>query len=164
MATVDGPARLPPARGESLASDRFAAALANVNDMGQSLESLQSMLRKAVYLDEDVFANASAVSNQSRTLKAQERRIKALERELDAAIAAAGHARAEKKQAEAGQRAAEARVQEVLRELENTAVFKLHAEELRAKQEEVGKKNEEIQVLKAIIDTLRQDKAGKKAS
>lgn len=43
-------------------------------------------------------------------------------------------------------------------------VFKLHAEELRAKQEEVGKKNEEIQVLKAIIDTLRQDKAGKKAS
>lgn len=69
MATVDGPARLPPARGESLASDRFAAALANVNDMGQSLESLQSMLRKAVYLDEDVFANASAVSNQSRTLK-----------------------------------------------------------------------------------------------
>jgi hypothetical protein len=43
-------------------------------------------------------------------------------------------------------------------------VFKLHIEELRAKQDEVEKKKDEIQVLKAIIDTLRQDKSGKRAS
>ena len=43
-------------------------------------------------------------------------------------------------------------------------VFKLHAEELRAKQDEVEKKRDEIQVLKAIIDTLRQDKSGKRPS
>lgn len=43
-------------------------------------------------------------------------------------------------------------------------VFKLHAEELRAKQGELEKKNDEIQVLKAIIDTLRQDKPGKRPS
>lgn len=165
IATVDGPAMPPPVRSESLASDRFTAALANVAEMGQSLESLQQVVGKAVYVDEEVFANASAVSKQTRTVKAQERRIKALERELDAAIAAAGHARAEKKHAEAGQRAAEARTQEVLRELEDTTVvFKLHIEELRAKQDEVEKKKDEIQVLKAIIDTLRQDKSGKRAS
>lgn len=164
MATVDGHSGPVPARTESLASDRFTAALANVTELGQSVESLQLMLGKAVYLDEDAFANASVTSKQMRTVKAQERRIKALERELDAAIAAAGHARAEKKQAEAGQRAAEARTQEVLRELENTTeVFKLHADELRSIQGELGKKNEEIQVLKAIIDTL-QEKPGKRPS
>lgn len=165
MAAVDGLAGPVPVRSESLASDRFTAALANVTEMGQSLESLQHMLGKAVYVDEDAFASASAASKQKRTVKAQERRIKALERELDAAIAAAGHARAEKKQAEAGQRAAEARTQEVLRELEDTTVvFKLHTEELRAKQGELEKKQDEIQVLKAIIDTLRQDRPGKRHS
>ncbi|KAG0585181.1 hypothetical protein KC19_3G264700 [Ceratodon purpureus] len=165
MATLDGHAMPPSARTDSLPSDRFSAALANVTELGQSLDSLQHMLGKALYVDEEVFANASVLSKQTRTLKAQERRIRALERELDAAIAAAGHARAEKKQAEAGQRAAEARTEEVLRELEDTTVvFKLHAEELRAKQDEVEKKKDEIQVLKAIIETLRQDKSGKRLS
>lgn len=42
-------------------------------------------------------------------------------------------------------------------------VFKLHADELRSIQGELGKKNEEIQVLKAIIDTL-QEKPGKRPS
>lgn len=69
MATVDGHADAPPVRSESLASDRFTAALANVTEMGQSLESFQHMLGKAVYVDEEVFANASAVSKQTRTVK-----------------------------------------------------------------------------------------------
>lgn len=69
MATVDGHAGPVPARSESLASDRFTAALANVTEMGQSLESLQHMLGKAVYADEEAFANASAVSKQTRTVK-----------------------------------------------------------------------------------------------
>ena len=69
MTSVDGPPMPPPVRSESLASDRFTAALANVTEMGQSLESLQQMLGKAVYVDEEVFANASAVSKQTRMLK-----------------------------------------------------------------------------------------------
>lgn len=69
MATVDGHSGPVPARTESLASDRFTAALANVTEMGQSVESLQLMLGKAVYLDEEAFANASAASKQTRTVK-----------------------------------------------------------------------------------------------
>lgn len=68
MATLDGHPT-PSARSESLASDRFTAALANVTEMGQSLDLLQQMLGKSVYVDEEVFANASAVSKQTRTLK-----------------------------------------------------------------------------------------------
>lgn len=46
--------------------------------------------------------------------------METLERELDAAISAAAHARTEKRQAEAGKKAAELRVQEMIKELENT--------------------------------------------
>lgn len=78
-----------------------------------------------------------------------------LERELDAAISAASRARTEKRQAEAAQRAAELRAQEVTKELENTArVFQLHMEELRAKQDEIAKRDSDIKVLEAIIRTL----------
>eukprot|EP01018_Ginkgo_biloba_P036154 Gb_28299 [translate_table: standard] len=204
-------------------SERWNAALNNISEMGTTMDSLQKLLlRKAVYVDEEAFAQASANSIQSRNavrgklhssplnkamrgiifeidllwLKEQgqcgwayssvqgviqdrtacqspsppppappedvthkpealERRVKTLERELDAAITAAARARAEKRQAEAAQRAAETRTQEVLRELEDTTkVFKLHMEELRAKQEEIGKKDGEIKVLQAIIQTL----------
>uniref|UniRef100_A0A0E0BT23 Cyclin-like domain-containing protein n=2 Tax=Oryza TaxID=4527 RepID=A0A0E0BT23_9ORYZ len=84
-----------------------------------------------------------------------DQRVQSLERELDAAISAAARARTEKRQAEAAQRAAELRAQEVTKELENTAkVFKLHMEELRAKQEEIAKKESDIKVLEAIIRTL----------
>lgn len=44
----------------------------------------------------------------------------------------------------------------------DAVVFKLHAEGIRAKQDEIEKQKDEMQVLKAIIDTLRQDKPGKR--
>ncbi|KAH8487727.1 hypothetical protein H0E87_026342 [Populus deltoides] len=84
-----------------------------------------------------------------------EQRVETLERELDAAISAAAHARAEKRQAEAAQKDAELRAQEITRELESTTkVFELHMEELRAKQEEISKRDSDIKLLEAIIQTL----------
>lgn len=84
-----------------------------------------------------------------------EQRVETLERELDAAITAAARARSEKRQAEAGQKTAELRAQEVTRELENTTkVFELHMQELRTKQEEIAKRDNEIKLLEAIIQTL----------
>ncbi|KAH7571320.1 hypothetical protein JRO89_XS04G0022100 [Xanthoceras sorbifolium] len=81
---------------------------------------------KAVFVDEDTFAKASLSSEQARTIKA-----------------------------EAAQKAAELRAQEVTKELENTTkVFELHMEELRAKQQEISKRDEEIKLLEAIIQTL----------
>ncbi|XP_010939192.2 LOW QUALITY PROTEIN: uncharacterized protein [Elaeis guineensis] len=144
---------------EKAGGERWKAAIVNVTEMGANLESLQKLLaKKAVFVDDDTFAKASLTADQARTIKALEQRVETLERELDAAIAAAARARSEKRQAEAAQRAAELRAQEVTRELENTSkVFKLHMEELRAKQEEISKKDGEIKVLEAIIQTLSRN-------
>ncbi|CAI9104015.1 OLC1v1002620C2 [Oldenlandia corymbosa var. corymbosa] len=88
-------------------------------------------------------------------LQLLEQRVETLERELDAAISAAARARNEKRQAEAAQKAAELRSLEVTKELENTTkVFELHMEELRAKQEEISKRDHDIKLLEAIIQTL----------
>ncbi|XP_052204707.1 uncharacterized protein LOC127809722 [Diospyros lotus] len=137
-------------------SERWRAAIANLSEMASNLDSLQKLLiKKAVFVDEDTFAKASLTSQQARTIKALEQRVETLERELDAAISASAHARIEKRQAEAAQKAAELRAQEVTKELENTTkVFELHMEELRAKQEEIYKRDNEIKLLEAIIQTL----------
>ncbi|KAE9448330.1 hypothetical protein C3L33_19769, partial [Rhododendron williamsianum] len=145
--------------------ERWNAAIANLSEMATNLESLQKLLvKKAVYVDDETFAKASLSSEQARTIKALEQRVETLERELDAAISAAAHARSEKRQAEAGQKAAELRALEITKELENTTsmftlsvvfqVFELHMEELRAKQEEISKRDKEIKLLEAIIQTL----------
>ncbi|KAH7571318.1 hypothetical protein JRO89_XS04G0021900 [Xanthoceras sorbifolium] len=131
--------------------------LAIVSGLYYGIKALGLILsdRKAVFVDEDTFAKASLSSEQARTIKVLEQRVETLERELDAAIGAAAHARADKRQAEAAQKAAELRAQEVTKELENTTkVFELHMEELRAKQQEISKRDEEIKLLEAIIQTL----------
>ncbi|KAM7251618.1 hypothetical protein ACFE04_023501 [Oxalis oulophora] len=136
--------------------DRWKGAISNLTEMSSNLDSLQKLLlKKAVFVDDDTFAKASLVSDQSRSIKVLEQRVETLERELDAAISAAARARAEKRQAEAGQKAAELSAKEVTRELENTTrVFQLHMDELRAKQEEISKRDNEIKLLEAIIQTL----------
>ncbi|XP_027106288.1 uncharacterized protein LOC113763942 [Coffea eugenioides] len=137
-------------------SERWTAAITNLSEIAANLDSLQKLLmKKAVYVDEETFAKASLSSEQARTIKVLEQRVETLERELDAAISAAARARNEKRQAEAAQKAAELRALEVTRELENTTkVFELHMEELRAKQEEISKRDNEIKLLEAIIQTL----------
>ncbi|KAL0422375.1 UNVERIFIED_CONTAM: hypothetical protein Slati_3260400 [Sesamum latifolium] len=137
-------------------SERWTAAIANLTEMSSNLDSLQKLLiKKAVYVDDETFAKASLSSEQARTIKVLEQRVETLERELDAAISGAAHARTEKRQAEASQKAAELRAQEITKELENTTkVFELHMEELRAKQEEISKRDKEIKLLEAIIQTL----------
>ncbi|XP_030945070.1 uncharacterized protein LOC126706048 [Quercus robur] len=137
-------------------SERWSGAITNLTEMASNLESLQKLLlKKAVFVDEETFAKASLSSEQARTIKVLEQRVETLERELDAAITAAARARSEKRQAEAAQKAAELHAQEITRELENTTkVFELHMEELRAKQGEISKRDEEIKVLQAIVQTL----------
>ncbi|KAK8508552.1 hypothetical protein V6N13_130670 [Hibiscus sabdariffa] len=136
--------------------ERWSGALANLSEMASNLDSLQKLLlKKAVFVDEDTFSKASLTSEQARTIKVLEQRVETLEREVDAAITAAARARSEKRQAEAAQKAAELRALEVTKELENTTkVFELHMEELRAKQEEICKRDKEIKLLEAIIQTL----------
>ncbi|XP_019170111.1 PREDICTED: uncharacterized protein LOC109165692 [Ipomoea nil] len=137
-------------------SERWTAAIANFSEMAGNLDSLQKLLiKKAVYVDEDTYSKAYLISEQARTIKVLEQRVETLERELDSAISAAARARTEKRQAEAAQKAAELQAQEITKELENTTkVFALHMEELRAKQDEIAKRDKEIKLLEAIIQTL----------
>lgn len=59
-----------PSRAESGSSERFTAALTNVTELGQSLDSLERLvLGKAVYVDEEVYANASVIAQQTRKAK-----------------------------------------------------------------------------------------------
>ncbi|KAJ6976589.1 hypothetical protein NC653_028673 [Populus alba x Populus x berolinensis] len=136
--------------------ERWKGAVDNLTEMTSNLDSLQKLLvKKAVFVDDETFSKASLTSEQARTIKVLEQRVETLERGLDAAISAAARARAEKRQAEAAQRAAELRAQEITRELENTTkVFELHMEELRAKQDEISKRDGDIKLLEAIIQTL----------
>ncbi|KAK9950390.1 hypothetical protein M0R45_005883 [Rubus argutus] len=145
-------------------SERWEGATANLTEMALNLESLQKLLlKKAVFVDEETFTKASLCSEQARTIKVLEQRVETLERELDAAITAAARARSEKRQAEAAEKAAELRAHEVTKELENTSkVFELHMEELRAKQEEISKRDKEIKLLEAIIQTLGGKESDKK--
>ncbi|KAL0387144.1 UNVERIFIED_CONTAM: hypothetical protein Sradi_2596200 [Sesamum radiatum] len=138
------------------AGERWPASIANLTEMASNLDSLNKLLiKKVVYVDNETFAKASLSSEQARTIKALEQRVETLERELDAAISAAARARTEKRQAEAAQKAAELRHQEITKELENTTkVFELHMEELRAKQQEISKRDKEIKLLESIIQTL----------
>ncbi|KAI0516203.1 hypothetical protein KFK09_008875 [Dendrobium nobile] len=144
---------------EKAGGERWKAAIVNLSEMSANLDSLQKILaKKAVFVDDDTFSKASLIAEQARNIKALEQRVGTLERELDASIAAAARARSEKRQAEAAQRAAELRAQDVAKELENTTkVFELHMEELRRKQEEISKKDGEIKVLEAIIQTLSRN-------
>ncbi|KAI3840842.1 hypothetical protein MKW92_053523 [Papaver armeniacum] len=141
---------------EDQSSERWKAAIVNLSEMNTNLDSLQkTLLKKAVFLDQETFSKASICSDQARTIKALEQRVENLERELDNAITAAARARSEKRQAEAAQRAAELHALEVTRELENTSkVFELHMEELRAKQGEISKRDADIKLLEAIVQTL----------
>ncbi|BAF29845.2 Os12g0502100 [Oryza sativa Japonica Group] len=162
------------AAGAGGGGDRWGAAVGNLTELGANVAALQRLLaKKAVFVDEDIFSKASLAADQARTIKVillcfallvagapdsppipspiLDQRVQSLERELDAAISAAARARTEKRQAEAAQRAAELRAQEVTKELENTAkVFKLHMEELRAKQEEIAKKESDIKKITII--------------
>ncbi|XP_057525630.1 uncharacterized protein LOC130805047 [Amaranthus tricolor] len=137
-------------------NERWEAAITNLTEMSGNLESLQKLLlKKAVFVDQDTFYKASLASSHARTIKVLEQRVATLERELDASITAAAHARSEKRQAEAAQKAAESRTHEITKELENTSkVFELHMLELRAKQEEITKRDNDIKLLEAIIQTL----------
>nr|KYP61142.1 hypothetical protein KK1_023567 [Cajanus cajan] len=142
--------------GEREKGERWSGAMTNLTEMASNLESLQKLLlTKAVFVDDDTFSKASVAADQARTINLLNQRVHTLEREVDAAITAAARARSEKRQAEAAQKAAESRTQQLTAELENTTkVFELHMEELRTKQEEIEKRDEDIKLLEAIIRTL----------
>lgn len=142
--------------GENEKGERWSGAMTNLTEMASNLDSLQKLLlTKAVFVDDDTFSKASLAADQARTIKLLQQRVQTLEREVDAAITTAARARSEKRQAEAAQKSAESRAHQLTAELENTTkVFELHMEELRAKQEEIEKRDEDIKLLEAIIRTL----------
>ncbi|KAJ0965351.1 hypothetical protein J5N97_026489 [Dioscorea zingiberensis] len=55
---------------EKQKGERWKAALVNLTEMGSNIDSLQQLLvKKAVFVDDDTFAKASLISEQSKTIK-----------------------------------------------------------------------------------------------
>ena len=51
-------------------NERWSAAIANISEISNNLDSLQNLLiKKAVYVDQDTFNKASLTSDQARTIK-----------------------------------------------------------------------------------------------
>nr|CAB3465963.1 unnamed protein product [Digitaria exilis] len=50
--------------------ERWSAAIGNLGELGANVDALQKLLsRKAVFVDEDIFSNASLAADQARTIK-----------------------------------------------------------------------------------------------
>lgn len=55
---------------EERGNERWSAAIANLSEISNNLDSLENLLiKKAVYVDEDTFNKASLTSDQARTIK-----------------------------------------------------------------------------------------------
>ncbi|KAM0825507.1 hypothetical protein ACQ4PT_069508 [Festuca glaucescens] len=127
------PSSAPPAPPSG---ERWGSAIGNLGELGANVESLQKLLARRPSSSTTTFSprppsppTRPAPSSCSSPYR--------------------------ERQAEATQRAAEQRAQDVTKELENTSrVFQLHMEELRTKQQEIAKRDSDIKVLEAIIQTL----------
>lgn len=54
----------------SRGSERWSAAIANISEISNNLDSLENILiNKAVYVNQDTFNKASLTSDQARTIK-----------------------------------------------------------------------------------------------
>mmetsp|Transcript_32731 Transcript_32731/g.92843 ORF Transcript_32731/g.92843 Transcript_32731/m.92843 type:complete len:230 (-) Transcript_32731:202-891(-) len=127
---------------------RWEAALGNLADAGVALQQMKHAVDDAVYLDEDAYDGVASLSQYAKTIKAQQRRIVELEHELDIALGAAEKAEACAREEARQRREAEARTESIETELENNAVvFKMHYNELLAR-------NDEVEKLKAVIEGL----------
>lgn len=120
---------------------RWEAALGNIEDARVALDALSHAVDDAVYLDEDAYNQVQPKVAYLKTIQAQQARIATLtmeQQELQKHLAAAENIR----------RRSDQQVKEVQSELDNnSAVFKLHYNEILAK-------NEEIKRLQAVIEGL----------
>ncbi|BBH09153.1 hypothetical protein Prudu_021575, partial [Prunus dulcis] len=112
------------------------------------------LLKKAVFVDEETFAKASLCSEQARTIKVLEQRVETLERELDAALQLLLVFVQKNDRLRQQKRLLNYMHRKLQKSSRTPQVFELHMEELRAKQEEIAKRDKEIKLLEAIIQTL----------
>lgn len=57
-------------REQGRGNERWSAAIANLSEISNNLDSLGNLLiKKAVYVDEDTFNKASLTSDQARNIK-----------------------------------------------------------------------------------------------
>ncbi|CAL8463969.1 g3504 [Coccomyxa elongata] len=127
--------------GHPMAPDRWQAAVGNIEDAKVALDVIARAIDDAVYLDEDAYNQMLPLQQYTRTIEAQQRRIGELEQQLQAA-------RRRISEQDATTQAARKRAVELQEELENNAaVFKLHYDELLAKDAELAK-------LRAVVQGL----------
>ncbi|KAG2499361.1 hypothetical protein HYH03_002936 [Edaphochlamys debaryana] len=120
-----------------------------VEDARVAATALRALVEDAVYLDEDTYSTAVEHTKYQQKLQAQQKQVAGLENEA-AALRAELERKDEQLAASAARlRESQAQAAELQRELENNAVvFRVHYQELLAR-------NEEIERLKAVIEGLQ---------
>ncbi|CAL5226197.1 g9034 [Coccomyxa viridis] len=127
------------------AYERWSSAVGNIEDAKVAVDIMARAIEDAVYLDEDAYNQMIPMQQYTRTIEEQQRQILNLEHQLQNTL----HSAAQQK---ATGQASRKRAVELQEELENNAaVFKLHYDELLAKDAEIAK-------LKAVIQGLSSGK------
>mmetsp|Transcript_22681 Transcript_22681/g.43357 ORF Transcript_22681/g.43357 Transcript_22681/m.43357 type:complete len:233 (-) Transcript_22681:200-898(-) len=154
------PTRETPALSQE-ALARWGTALGNMHDLGMAVNSISKALGEAVYLDDQAYDMQNQLKKYKDALRKRESRNAALVAEVELTGRELAQSRDQNQQLQRDLKEAESLNATLRQEQENNAVvFRMHFNELLAKQEEIKKKDEELARLKGIIEVLQGSEGG----
>jgi len=132
-----------------------------MHDLGMAVNSISKALGEAVYLDDQAYDMQNQLKKYKEALRKRESRNAALVAEVELTGRELAQSRDQNQQLQRDLKEAESLNATLRQEQENNAVvFRMHFNELLAKQEEIKKKDEELARLKGIIEVLQGSEGG----
>jgi len=132
-----------------------------MHDLGMAVNSISKALGEAVYLDDQAYDMQNQLKKYKDALRKRESRNAALVAEVELTGRELAQSRDQNQQLQRDLKEAESLNATLRQEQENNAVvFRMHFNELLAKQEEIKKKDEELARLKGIIEVLQGSEGG----
>ncbi|CAI5472556.1 unnamed protein product [Closterium sp. Yama58-4] len=134
--------------------ERWREAVQGLRDAESLVGALEQLLLgpDTLFLDANAMRSARSVYEGQRQLHALNRRVAGLQGELDAAVEAAREARAGRRESEEERRRMQDALAQAQRDMEATSgVFDLYTSELRGRQQQLERAEEEVRNLQARL-------------
>ncbi|CAI5524437.1 unnamed protein product [Closterium sp. Naga37s-1] len=134
--------------------ERWREAVQGLRDAESLVGALEQLLLgpDTLFLDANAMRSARSVYDGQRQLHALNRRVAGLQGELDAAVEAAREARAGRRESEEERRRMQDALAQAQRDMEATSgVFDLYTSELRGRQQQLERAEEEVRHLQARL-------------